>query len=114
MSSPLGRSAWKSMKLGNAQNIKRRFKSPRSYNPSFHPELVKGTDVGTFLTGQEELLQIFEKAKTINIRKAKIAISISKIVLLRFCYALLFVVYDNERHMQQALNLLQHSKFPTN
>jgi hypothetical protein len=113
ISSPLGRSAWKSMKLGNARNIKRRFKAPRSYNPTLNPELVKGVDVDTFLNGQEELLQIFEAAKSINIRKAKIAISISKIVRLRFGDALLFVVYHNERHMQQALNLMGHSKFPT-
>lgn len=113
ISSPLGRSAWKSMKLGNARNIKRRFKAPRSYNPTLNPELVKGVDVETFLNSQEELLQIFEAAKTINIRKAKIAISISKIVRLRFGDALLFVVYHNERHMQQAINLIGHSKFPT-
>lgn len=113
ISSPLGRSAWKSMKLGNARNIKRRFKAPRSYNPSLHPELVQGNDVETFLSGQEELLQIFEAARSINIRKAKIAISISKIVRLRFGDALLFVVYHNERHVQQAINLIGNSKFPT-
>lgn len=113
ISSPLGRSAWKSMKLGNAKNIKRRFKAPRAYNPSLHPELVKGSDIESFLTGQQELLAIFDAAKLINIRKAKIAISISKIVRLRFGDALLFVVYHNERHLQQALNVLAHSKFPT-
>lgn len=113
ISSPLGRSAWKSMKLGNAKNIKRRFKAPRAYNPSLHSELVKGSDIESFLTGQQELLAIFDAAKLINIRKAKIAISISKIVRLRFGDALLFVVYHNERHLQQALNVLAHSKFPT-
>lgn len=113
ISSPLGRSAWKSMKLGNARNIKRRFKAPRTYNPSLHPEMVKGNDLETFLNGQVELLGIFESAKAINIRKAKIAISISKIVRLRFGDALLFVVYHNERHLQQALNLLGHTKFPS-
>lgn len=112
ISSPLGRSAWKSMKLGNARNVKRPFKAPRAYNPSLFPELIRGNDVSIFLSKQEELLQIIEAAKAINIRKAKIAISTSKMVRLRFGDALLFVTYHNERHMQQALNLLNNAKFP--
>lgn len=114
ISSPLGRSAWKSMKLGNAQNVKRRFKAVRIYNPTFHPELVSGSDIETCLNDQKDLLTILDSAKMINIRKAKIAISISKIVRLRFGDALLFVAYHNERHVQQALNLVDHPKFPTN
>lgn len=112
ISSPLGRSAWKSMKLGNAQNIKRKFKSPRLYNPFYNSELITGTDIETFQKGQLELLEIIEKAATVNMRKAKIPISISKIVRLKLGDALLFVVYHNERHMQQAMNVLNNVKFP--
>jgi hypothetical protein len=112
VSSPLGRSAWKSMKLGNLQNVKRKMKSPRNYNPVQHPELVKGDDPVRFEKEQHDLLQIIKSAATINIRKAKIPISISKIIRLRFGDALLFVVYHNERHVRQALNLIQHPKFP--
>jgi hypothetical protein len=112
ISSPLGRSAWKSMKLGNAQNIKRKFKSPRSYNPTFNPSLVTTDSISKFEKTQQELLQIIDLAATINLRKAKIAISISKIIRLKFGDALLFVVYHNERHLQQALNILNHRNFP--
>jgi hypothetical protein len=112
ISSPLGRSAWKSMKLGNAQNIKRKFKSPRSYNPTFNPSLVSTDSISKFEKNQQELVQIIDLAATINLRKAKIAISISKIVRLKFGDALLFVVYHNERHLQQALNILNHRNFP--
>ncbi len=112
VSSPLGRSAWKSMKLGNLQNVKRKMKSPRNYNPVHHPELVKGDDSERFEKEQHDLLQIIKSAATINIRKAKIPISISKIIRLRFGDALLFIVYHNERHVRQALNLIQHPKFP--
>lgn len=112
ISSPLGRSAWKSMKLGNAQNIKRKFKSPRAYNPLNNPELVSGKDIETFQNSQHELLDIIDKAATVNMRKVKIPISISKIVRLKLGDALLYVVYHNERHMQQALNVLNHVKFP--
>ena len=112
VSSPLGKSAWKSMKLGNAKNIKRRFKSPRSYNPSLDPSMVSGNDISTFQSRQEEMMAIIDKASAVNLRKAKIPISISKIVRLRLGDALLFVVYHNERHVQQALNVLNHSSFP--
>jgi len=41
VSSPLGRSAWKSMKLGNAKNVKRKFKAQKGYNPNIDNGLVK-------------------------------------------------------------------------
>lgn len=112
ISSPLGRSAWKSMKLGNAKNVKRKFRAPKLYNPTIVTSIVKPTAITDFIDAQKELLTIFEKAKTINIRKSKIGISISKIIRLRFGDALLFVVYHNERHVQQAINLLNHRNFP--
>ncbi len=110
--SPLGRSAWKSMKLGNAQNVKRKFKSPKQYNPLLHPEIVKGNDIENFADTQRDMLTIIERASKVNLRKVKIPISISKIVRLRLGDALLFVVYHNERHLQQALNILKNKKFP--
>lgn len=113
ISSPLGRSAWKSMKLGHAQNIKRKFKAPKSYNPTLHPELISGKDLENFEKSQEELLHIIDNCTQVNMRKVKIPISISKIVRLRLGDALMFIVYHNERHMQQAMNILSHSKFPT-
>lgn len=112
LSSPLGRSAWKSMQLGRLNNIKRKFKSPKSHNPSFDNELVSGKEIDVFIDQQKELLQICEKAKEVNIRKVKIPISISKIVRLRLGDALLFVAYHNQRHMQQINNLMNHANFP--
>jgi hypothetical protein len=112
ISSPLGRSAWRSMKLGNARNIKRKMKSPRAYNPSLHPEMVKSNTIEIFEKSQQELLSIFELARSVNIRKAKIPISISKIIRFRLGDAFLYVVYHNERHLQQAINILDHPRFP--
>lgn len=111
-SSPLGRSAWKSMKLGNAKNVKRKFKSARNYNPTFDPSLVHENDILLFENGQKDLLEIIESAKAVNIRKVKVQISMSNIIKLRLGDALLFVVYHNERHLQQALNILSHQNFP--
>ena len=112
ISSPLGRSAWKSMKLGNAKNIKRKFKAIKSNNPLFEKDLIKGNDVELFKSNLITLNSIFEACANVNIRKVKIPISISKIVRLRLGDALLFVVYHNERHVQQALNVLNHPNFP--
>lgn len=111
-SSPLGKSAWSSMKLGNLRNVKRKFKANRLYNPTFNQSLTTGNDDQVFLTFQRDLLRIIEDAQTVNLRKAKVATSLSKIVRLRLGDALLFVVYHNERHVQQALNLLSHRAFP--
>lgn len=111
-SSPLGRSAWKSMKLGNAKNVKRKFKSARNYNPTFETSLMHENDILLFENGQKELLEIIDLAATVNIRKVKVPISMSKIIKLRLGDALLFVVYHNERHVQQALNILSHQNFP--
>lgn len=112
ISSPLGRSAWKSMKLGNAKNVKRKFKAPRLYNPTIVSSIVKPTAITDFIAQQNELLEILKKARTINIRKSKVGISISKIIRLRFGDALLFVIYHNERHVQQAINLINQRNFP--
>lgn len=111
-SSPLGRSAWQSMKLGKQQNVKRKFNAPKNYNPVINMSLTSGEEVSELLTRQQELLNVLEKAVAVNLRKVKVPISISKIIRLRLGDALLFVAYHNERHMQQAINLTKLPNFP--
>ena len=112
ISSPLGRSAWKSMKLGNANNVKRKFKAMRSYNPQLDPSLIKENGIEIIQNELTELLSIIEKAETVSLRRVKIPISISKIIRVRLGDALMFVVYHNERHFQQISNLLANKNFP--
>jgi hypothetical protein len=112
VSSPLGRSAWKSMKLGRLNNVKRKFNAPKGHNPTIDANLVTGKDVEEFVTQQKELLQIIDNSQEVNVRKVKVPISISKIVRLRLGDALLFITYHNERHIQQILNLKSHKNFP--
>lgn len=112
VSSPLGRSAWQSMKLGNAKNVKRKFRAPANYNPTSRAEIVSGHDPETFLEGQQRFLKMLEDVMKINIRKAKVKISISRLVRLRMGDALLFITYHTERHMQQAINLMKQANFP--
>ena len=100
------------MKLGNAKNVKRKFKAMRSYNPQIDSSLIKENGIATALDELTELLSIIEKAATVSLRRVKIPISISKIIRLRLGDALLFVVYHNERHFQQISNLLTDKNFP--
>ena len=111
-SSPLGKSAWLSMKLGNAKNVKRKFSSPKSFNPAINPDLIEPNTVEKLSSKQVELLHLLEKVIEVNIKKVKVPISISKWIRLRLGDALLFVTYHNERHIQQAFNLSKHPKFP--
>lgn len=112
LSSPLGKSMWKSMKLGNLKNIKRKIKSPKLYNPLIVKSIVTEHVISDFLESQQELITILQRAKTINIRKAKIKLATSNVIKFRFGDALLFVIYHNERHIQQVINLTNHPKFP--
>ena len=114
ISSPLGRSAWISMKLGNARNVKRKLRSPRIYNPSFNKEILLDNSASTFLESQKELLNIIRKAANVSLRKVRIPISISKLIRLRLGDALMFVIYHNERHIQQVLNNISNKNFPKN
>ncbi|MGM0479582.1 MAG: DinB family protein [Bacteroidota bacterium] len=112
VSSPLGKSAWKSMKLGRANNIKRKFKAPKSYNPSHDSAIINEDAADVFIENQQQLKEILESAKNVNLKKVKIPISISKIARLRLGDALMFIIYHNERHVQQIKNIMTHSNFP--
>ncbi len=112
VSSPLGRSAWKSMKLGNAKNVKRKFNAIRTMNPKTNAELKTANSIEDFENNLVQLITLIDRAAAVNFRKVKIPISFSKIVRLRLGDALLYVVYHNERHVQQALNLIKHPNFP--
>lgn len=106
ISSPLGKSAWTSMKLGNAKNIKRKFKTVKSCNPLLHPELITGNEIERFIAYQTELIELIQQAEFVNLKRVRIPMSISKIVRLRLGDALQFVVYHNERHLQQIKNMI--------
>lgn len=112
LSSPLGKSMWNAMKLGNAKNVKRKMKSAKLYNPLIVPSIVTENVITDFLESQRELLQILERTKTINIRKAKIKLANNNVIKFRFGDALLYVIYHNERHIQQAINLINNPRFP--
>jgi len=100
------------MKLGRLNNVKRKFNAPKGNNPSLDSNIVSDQEIESFITQQEELLTIIGKSENVNLKRVKIPISISKIVRLRLGDALLFVVYHNQRHIQQIKNLITSRNFP--
>ncbi len=112
LSSPLGRSAWTSMKLGNARNVKRKLRSPRMFNPRLNREMTVQDSVQILLANQERLLEILKRSAEVSLRKVRIPMATSKLIRLRLGDALMYVIYHQERHIQQMLNLLAQNKFP--
>lgn len=112
LSSPLGKSMWSSMKLGALNNVKRKMKAQRMYDPLIVTSIVSDNILVDFLASQKDLINILNRAKSINIRKAKITILNTMVVKFRFGDALLYVIYHNQRHIQQIKNLMNHPNFP--
>lgn len=65
------------------------------------------TTISRFISQQEELLQLLEKARTIDLSKTKTAISISKAIKLKLGDTFRVVIYHNERHIFQANKVLE-------
>lgn len=111
-SSPLGKSAWISMRLGKARNVKRKFNAPKNFNPTETPALCEGNQLERWIVLNEDFLTIIEKSVSVSLRRVKIPLSLSNLIKLRLGDALLFVAYHSDRHMEQAINVSKHPNFP--
>lgn len=60
----------------------------------------------TFITQQQQLLQLLGKSETISLNKTKTGISITKFIRLKLGDTFRFLIYHNERHIQQAKRAL--------
>lgn len=111
-SSHLGRTMYRTMKLGKKNNIRKKMRAPKGYNPIQNPEIIGSEPVAEFIRHSDGLIDVLNRAKESNLKKIKIPISISKIVKLRLGDALAFVVYHNERHVLQAEKVANNPNFP--
>lgn len=93
----LGRLAIDSM---NPTTGKRKFKAFKKHSPVL--DLDATAVIAEFISHQERLLQILRKAKSKDIQKIKIPISIARFLKLNMGDALQFLIVHNERHIQQA------------
>jgi DinB superfamily len=111
-SSPLGNATFLKVKLGKLNNVKRKLKSPKDYNPLVNKNLTTEGVMKEFFTYQQTLISVLEDAKKINIRKTKTAFSVRPIVKLRLGDAFQYIVYHCERHIEQARKVKQLPGFP--
>lgn len=81
-------------------------KTLKSMNP-VHSQLNKNT-VGEFIRQQHQLLDLLEKAKSIDLNKTKTGISISKWIKLKLGDTFRFVINHNLRHLLQAERVLKN------
>ncbi len=62
--------------------------------------------IDRFILQQEQILELLDRSRNIDLNKTKTAISISKLIKLRLGDTFRVVVYHNERHIVQANNIL--------
>lgn len=78
-------------------NKMKTFKSMNPINSQLDKNVVK-----EFIRQQQQLLELLEKARNIDLNKVKTNISISKLVKLKLGDTFRFVIYHNARHISQA------------
>lgn len=106
VSSPLGAAVYRSVKLGKVKNIKRKLKSPKDYNPLINKSLSTDKVVEEYLQHNQDFIDLLKEASQIDLRKTKTPLSLRPVVKLNLGDAFLFMVYHNERHIQQAKKAL--------
>ncbi len=109
-SSPMGRAAYRSVKLGKVYNVKRKLKSRKEYNPIFNDNLRSNHPINEFLDYQEQFKELLEKAKQVDLRKTKCPLSLRPVVKLNLGDSLLYLAYHTERHIYQAKRILNQLK----
>lgn len=79
-------------------------KTLKTMNP-IHSNLDKGV-VNTFIKQQKKMLELLEEAQYIDLEKTKTNISISKLIKLKLGDTFRFVIYHNQRHVEQIKRIL--------
>jgi len=92
----LGRYSTNSMDYRNDNKVK----AFKEYIPP--AKLDSAKVVYTFIENEEELLQLLRKAKSYNLTKVRLPISLTKWITLRLGDIFQFVIMHNERHIVQA------------
>ena len=83
----------------------KKMKTLKVSNP-IHKLLDKSV-IKEFISQQNKMLELLEKAKTVDLEKTKTSISISKLINLKLGDIFRFVIYHNFRHIKQAENILK-------
>ena len=93
-------STWLGNFFTNMMKAEKKTKAFKAYTPA--PDLNAAAVVAEFIRQQEVLLSCLSLARTANLNKIKIPVSIAKWIKLKAGDVLQFVVAHNERHIKQA------------
>jgi len=77
-----------------------KMKTFKSMNP-LNSKLDRDT-IDTFLNQQQQIIELLDRAKDVNLDKTKTNISISKLIKLKLGDTFRVLIYHNERHIKQA------------
>jgi hypothetical protein len=94
------------MPKGEANNIVK-MKAPKNHRPL--PNIDSHAVIAEFIDQQEKLLALLEEAKTVDMRKAKVPISISRFINLPVGDTFRFLIAHNYRHVLQAERALKNA-----
>ncbi len=83
----------------------KKMSSPKDHSPQTNEESYPV--IAEFIEQQEKLLELFRKAKQIDLNKTKVPISIAKFIKLKLGDTFLFLIAHNYRHILQADRALQ-------
>ncbi|TKK69810.1 DinB family protein [Ilyomonas limi] len=92
----------------DAAGTVRKMKAPKNHTPLANDN--SDVAIATFIDQQEMLLQLLEKARGIDLRKATTPVSISKFIRLPVGDTFRFLIAHNYRHVLQAKRAIAHAK----
>jgi hypothetical protein len=107
----LGNFLAKSMKPGQKGKIRFKMKTMKRMEPGKSDINIRKL-FNDFQVYQTNILSVIEKSRYYNINTIKVNSSIGRILKFKLGNALRFVVAHNQRHIQQAINVIQHEDFP--
>jgi len=86
-----------------------KMKTFKNMNP-IHSKLDKSV-LQTFISQQKKLFLLLENAEKVSLNKTKTSISISTLIKLKLGDTFRFLIFHNERHIQQAQRVIKHVWF---
>lgn len=104
----LGNYFTKLMQAAPDGRIKNKMQSPKDHRPETQPDWLPV--VNTFLSQQQQLLELLEQAKQKDIGTIRVPISISRFIRLKLGDTFRFLVAHEQRHFIQLRNALHAVK----
>jgi DinB family protein len=93
------------MKPTAARKIKNKMKAMKDYSPP--PSVDSKSVIDEFLSQQQELLLILDRAMSTDIGRIRVPVSLTKFLKLKLGDTLRFNIAHNQRHLLQCENILK-------